>query len=1016
MAHLYAGDDRGPVAPAMPMRNLEVLLDPGTQKRAALERFVAGRQNPQLPGNRRWLTPEQFAARFGARRSDAAQVAAWLAAAGMKDIRIARGRLFISFSGTAAQVEAAFQTSIHRFAVGGRMHFANVAPASLPASLRRYVCGVMGLDDFNPVPQLVRTPASQYAAGNGTNDLGPADLAAIYDIGSLFDRGITGSGVTVAILGQTPIGLDDYRAYRARFGLPANDFHSIEVPSSGSGTNATLDLEEATLDLEAVGAVARSASILYVWGTTVQVAAAYAIDNQLAQIISFSYAGCEIPGGQFYQMLALQAAAEGITWVSASGDSGAAGCDAAGSASATEGLNVMVPASAPGITAVGGTAFADGSSAQYWSSGNNAQDGSALGYVPETGWSTPGEVLAGGGGVSNIFPKPGYQSDVAPAVTTGRMVPDVALAASPETVPYLIVYNGSPLLVGGTSAATPVFAGIAVLINNYLVAGGTLAAPGLGSINSVLYLLAERAPNVFHDVTTGSNDVPCTAGTKDCADGTLGYTAQPGYDLATGLGSVDAYALASNWTNATFASSFTALTAAASTDQAEQSVTLNATVTSGGSPLAGSPVEFYYTNPQSQPSQTMLGSAITGASGAATLVSSLMPIGPNAVTAASGGTTTVAASAESNSVVVSVSPFPTSVAITPSGGPYRAGQSVIFSIQVSGPPGTVLAGPSSQDWHYLPGSVSLYSGAGALIASASLAYDGSATLVTNALAAGGNTFYASYSGNYYAGPSQSAPLTLTASAGNIASTATTISASAAQVTLGNSITLTALVSPASGSTTPTGSVTFFSNSSSLATVALNSGGTAAYTFAPASQEELALTALYSGSSAFSSSVSSPLTITVAPPAPDFMISGPSSVTMTAGSHASAVLSVTALNGFSGTIQLRCSGLPSGDTCSLPASITPSGTTPFTVTIAAAGASLAACLPLGMILLLLAGKRRTAGLALLVITAPVLLSGCSSSITRSSDSTGLWAQTFTVTVTAASGSLAHQCAFTVTVAP
>ncbi|MGH9604498.1 MAG: protease pro-enzyme activation domain-containing protein [Terracidiphilus sp.] len=1017
-ARLYAAGDRGPVAPTMLLPNMQIELRIGDAQLAALEAFAANQQNPQSPDYRLWLTPEQIAARFGSSQADAARVAAWLASAGMSGIRVSRSRLFITYSGSAAAVEAAFETPIHTFNVRGARHFANLAAPAVPASLSGLIAGVVGIDDFTPVSQLVQAPTPQYAAGAGQNVLGPADLATIYDIDPLYARGISGSGVTVAVLGQTPIALGDYRAYRAFFGLPANDFQSVEVPNTGAGTDSTADLEEATLDLEAAGAVARSATILYVWGTNVEVAAEYAIDNQLAQVMSLSYAGCETGGDSFYQILALQAAVEGITWVSAAGDSGAAGCEPIGAPSAAQGLDVMVPASAPAITAVGGTAFSDGSSSQYWSSSDSTLGGSALSYVPETGWSSQTSVLAGGGGVSNIFPKPGYQSSFAPSVASGRMVPDVSLAASPTPDPYLIVYNGSNLLVGGTSAATPVFAGIAALVNHYLLANGSIAAPGLGDINPVLYLLAENSPNVFHDVVTGSNDVPCSIGSADCAAGTLGYRAQSGYDLATGLGSVDAYALASNWATATFQQSTAVLSASASGTQAEQSVTLAAAATAGGSPLAGSPVEFYYTNPQSQSSRAMLGSAITDASGTATLAVNLLPIGVNTVTAVDGGTTTVAESPDSNTVSVSVSAFPTSVAIASSGGPYRAGQTVAFAIQVAGSSATALSGPDPLDPHYVPGSVSLYSAAGALLAASVLAIDGSATLNTPALAAGDNSFYVSYSGDYYAAASQSPIVTLTAAAQTGSATTTNLSASAGQVAFGNSVTFTATVAPASGSATPAGSVTFFNGASALATVAVGQSGAAAFTFVPAPAGTVTLTAVYGGSGSFDSSTSAPLSVIVSEPVPDFQLSGATAVSVAAGSAASIVLSIKPLNGFAGTIQLSCSGVPSGSSCSLPANVTPAGTATVTVTLVTAGATLAAGIPFVFFIFVspTRGKRRLKRLAALALAAVALaiLPGCSAVVVANSGT--LSSQNYTVTVTATSGSIAHQVGIDVTVTP
>ena len=914
----YAAFDKGAAPSDLPIRNMQIVLTMSAGQRRALESFIADRENPQSPGFHRWLTPDEFGEQFGASQETAAKVAAWLRGSGMTGVSISRGRLFVVFSGTADAVEHAFGCRLHLFDVNGRRHFANLDGPQVPSHLRDAVAQVVGLDDFTALPQWVRASPPQYVTASGVTALGPDDLATIYNTAALYGQGIDGTGITVAILGQTPMGLSDYRAYRQLFGLAANDFQAAEFPGSGSGTGSVDDQLEATLDLETAGALARNANILYVWGTTVEVAALYAIDNQLAQIMSQSYASCETGSDGFYQMIALQASAEGITWLSASGDSGAAGCDAMEARAAGLGLNVMVPASAPNVTAVGGTAFADSSTGQYWSPVNNVSRGSALGYVPETGWSSASEVLGGGGGVSALFIKPGFQSDVEPSIASRRMVPDVALAAAPAPVPYAIIFGGSTTLVGGTSAATPVFAGIAALVNQYLVTKGSAHAPGLGNINPALYLLAEQDPWIFHDITAGSNEVPCVIDTPDCTTGTLGYAAGPGYDLATGLGSVDAYALATNWASAVLESSSTSLSASSSSTQAEQSISLMAAVTAGGAPLAASPVVFYYSNPQYESSQTILGGAATDITGKATLVTNLLPSGTNTIVAASTGTTEVAPSADSNAVAVTVAAFPTTLEVTPSSGPYQAGQTVTLNVSVKGPAGDDLDGPASSGSFFTAGTVSLYDAAGKLDASATLTTSGSAVFTTPALAAGANSFYVSYSGSAYAAPSQSAIVVLNAPA----------------------------------------------------------------------------------------------------QAADFTFGGPSALSLTAGSSTSTSLTITPLYGFNQTIQLSCTGLPAGYTCTVPANLTPAGTTTVPVTMAAPLAALAGVIPLAFLILLRAkaNKRfnRIVVLAVVVLAA-TLTTGCGGAV-QNGGASAQGSQSFLATVTATSGSISHQLTIQVSVTP
>jgi subtilase family serine protease len=237
-----------------------------------------------------------------------------------------------------------------------------------------------------------------------------------------------------------------------------------------------------------------------------------------------------------------QANVQGITVVVSSGDAGAAGCDTAfASSSATNGEAVEFPAGVPDVTAVGGTEFNEGNG-NYWSSTNSSTLASALSYIPETAWNESlleNELAASGGGISSIYPQPSWQ--VGPGLQTwgARAVPDVALDAANDHDPYVIVTGGQAGFYGGTSAAAPVFAGIIALVNQYEHSGGQ------GNINPNLYRLAQT--NIFHDITTGNNIVPCVSGTPDCSTGSFGYSAGIGYDPVTGLGSVDAYNLVTGW-------------------------------------------------------------------------------------------------------------------------------------------------------------------------------------------------------------------------------------------------------------------------------------------------------------------------------------------------------------------------------------------------------------------------------------------------------------------------------------
>jgi subtilase family serine protease len=173
---------------------------------------------------------------------------------------------------------------------------------------------------------------------------------------------------------------------------------------------------------------------------------------------------------------------------------------------------------------------------------------------------------------------------------SARNVPDVALAASPDHDGYMVYSGGQLAVYGGTSAGTPSFAGIAALLNHYLVSTGAQSSSGVGNINPRLYALAQAGIGVFHDVTTGDNvvNVTCGARTRNCVAGSYGYTAGQGYDQASGLGSVDAYNLVTAWRSgsSTRAPASLALQSTAEIVATTDSFTITATVisTSGATP------------------------------------------------------------------------------------------------------------------------------------------------------------------------------------------------------------------------------------------------------------------------------------------------------------------------------------------------------------------------------------------------------------------------------------------------
>ncbi len=565
-----AQQDQGEVEESFQLPRITMFFQMTASQRADLDNLLEQQQDRSSSNYHKWLTPEEYGDRFGISQADLEKVSAWLASQGFSISQSARSRTWISFSGTAALVRNAFQTPIHRYLVNGNAHYANSADPVLPRALDGVVLGMRGLNDFRPKPQVMR---ARNVAGvrprftssiTGNHFLAPDDFATIYDLHPLYNAGINGAGQKIIVPGQTDIALSDIEAFRTAAGLQPND-PQIVLDGTDPGTN-TDDESETDLDLEWAGAIAPYATVIYVNSTDVFTSVTYAIDNNLAPVMSITYGACEAETGtaeiNSLSSSFQQANAQGMTILAAAGDLGAADCDdatgssGAGESIATHGLAVDVPASIPYVTGMGGTEFNEGSGT-YWSTTNNGNNGSALSYIPETVWNDTAEVgqlYATGGGASKLFSKPTWQVGLNVPGDGARDVPDLALAASPDQDGYLICSAGSCVngfrntdtslnVVGGTSVAPPAFAGIVALLNQQ-------TNSTQGNINPNLYTLASTSSDAFHDITQGNNEVPCRAGTTNCPNGgDIGYAAGTGYDQASGLGSVDAYNLINEWSS-----------------------------------------------------------------------------------------------------------------------------------------------------------------------------------------------------------------------------------------------------------------------------------------------------------------------------------------------------------------------------------------------------------------------------------------------------------------------------------
>jgi len=530
----------------------------------------------------------------------------------------------------------------------------------------------------------------QWTVSSGTTDsyaLSPGDFAVQYDLNPLYAAGTTGTGQTIAVVNDSNVNLTLVNNFRTLFGLTSNppqviiDGNDPGIDGINNPDGPNYDSIEAYLDVEWSGAVAPNAQIDLVIGADTALesglilAAEHAVNGNIAPVISLSFGSCEegLAGSNaFLSALWEQAAAQGITVSVSTGDSGSAGCDNDNTQEfAVSGQAVSGYASTPYNVAVGGTDFnyTGSTPAAYWNqtATNSTPTISLQSVAPEQPWNDSQyglnlnsnyalygttTIAAGSGGASTCgivtgttcapYPKPSWQTGTGVPADSARDLPDVSLFAadgsSNNTFFPICAYDGdcepvtSPTAVqftavGGTSASAPSFAGIMALVNQKY-------GPQ-GQADFVLYPLAAQFPTAFHDVTAGSNAVPCnindvsfdgtvyvpvnclavsspitvtdpTFGTS--AEGELGntttkvadYNAAAGYDLATGLGTIDANVLVTDWNKVSFKAAAVTLTPSSTNFTHGTSITISGAVTGSTTPTGSVALVTTSTEPLQQ--------------------------------------------------------------------------------------------------------------------------------------------------------------------------------------------------------------------------------------------------------------------------------------------------------------------------------------------------------------------------------------------------------------------------------
>ena len=547
------------------------LVFPLTADEAALTRFARAVSTPGSPRYGHYESIAKLSERFGASPRTRGLVVAYLRRAGARQVKIDATGLFADASLSAARAEQLFSTQLHRVRTG---RYGFIAPATavvVPRALRGLVGGVIGLDTqplASPgvlradarTDQRIRTalqaqsgyfPATGTPGGcspaQATKGFTPAQYLTAYDYGPLYSAGISGQGERVALIEIDGFRKSDIAAFATCFGLhlpPVGAFGvSVSKPFVPGG--------EATLDIEALAAAAPGLRSIDVYesqpdpaDTLKALTAPLQNTGYKPQVISASLGLCEADtdaavgrAGILASEGALaEAAASGITFLASSGDSGSADCVTSDGVP-EDYLSVNYPASSPWVTAVGGTNLSL-TPANTLSNQVVWNDGSL----------EPG--AAGGGGSSTLFKRPSWQSGI--VASGARTLPDVSMLA--DIAPGYAVYcTANPdcvnttvrdpwQTVGGTSAATPLLAGGLALVDEDLRLHDR---QDLGFVDPLLYTLGRNpaaAAAAFSDVTAIGNDVgPFIAGNGlplGCC------TAGPGYDEASGWGSVNVAALA----------------------------------------------------------------------------------------------------------------------------------------------------------------------------------------------------------------------------------------------------------------------------------------------------------------------------------------------------------------------------------------------------------------------------------------------------------------------------------------
>jgi len=425
------------------------------------------------------------------------KVVDFLTTNGLKITKIYNGRMAIQVSGTAQEIEKAFNVSISYFSESGNEFFANSTQPELPEEIAGLVESIAGLSNLHLKPASSwQDAATSMTANSTTSSYTPQQIQKAYNLTTAYTNNINGKGIKLAIATYNSFKQSDITYFLNNFSISGTKAIQV-IPVDGTPKYDASGSAETTLDIECALSSAPGAQLLVYDGVDSTLTTGIdmftkIVDDGEANVVSYSW-GLEESSWEMSQISAMNnllaaGAAKGMTFLVASGDSGSS--------------EISYPATDPYVTSVGGTTL-------------NLDSNSGL-ISTEVGWT------GSGGGSSTVFSQPTWQQSVLKSSSGKRLFPDVSLDSNKNTG-YSIYFGGKWYTVGGTSVAAPEWAAIFALVDQSRANNGL--SP-IGLANSALYSL--NGQSVFHDITSGSNGY---------------YKANAGYDMVTGLGSVDAWAL-----------------------------------------------------------------------------------------------------------------------------------------------------------------------------------------------------------------------------------------------------------------------------------------------------------------------------------------------------------------------------------------------------------------------------------------------------------------------------------------